>query len=157
MRVSGRFALAMVLLGVTAGSAAAQRAPAGELVRVGDAVRGTESVALREVLADPEAHTGRELVVEGLVTRACTSKGCWMQLAPDAESAGVRVTFRDYAFFVPLNAAGMRARAQGEFTLRRLNRREVEHLNEEGAGIQQARDGSAVELSFVAAGVELRR
>lgn len=146
-----------VLLAAGVVPAAAQRASDDERVRVGAAVRGTDAVPLREVLEDPEAHVGRTVVVEGLVTRACTSMGCWMQLAPDAETDGVRVTFKDYAFFVPLNAAGMRARAEGEFALKRLSRREVEQLNEAGARVPTARDGSAVELTFVAAGVELRR
>jgi hypothetical protein len=135
---------------------AAAQAAADETVRVGAPVRGAPGVSLREVLADPESHAGREVVVDGMVTRACTSMGCWMQLAPDAESDGVRVTFKDYAFFVPLNAAGMRARAQGEFVVRRLGRRELEQRGEDAAPLRRARDGSAFELSFVAAGVELR-
>jgi hypothetical protein len=159
MKVStrGRVLAAAMLVVAGAGAASAQQAPAGELVRVGAAVGGAEAVSLRTALADPDAYIGRQIQVEGLVTRACTSSGCWMQLAPNAEAEGVRVTFKDYAFFIPLNSAGMRARAQGEFTVKRLSRREVEHLNGEGASIQRARDGSAIELSFVAAGVELRR
>jgi hypothetical protein len=158
MAVMKRLALGVgLLLAAGATPVTAQRAPAGELVRVGAPVQGGEAVSLREVLENPDGVAGRSVVVEGLVTRACTSTGCWMQLAPDAESEGVRVTFKDYAFFVPLNSAGMRARAQGEFTVKRLSRREVEHLNEEGAKIQQGRDGRAYELTFLASGVELRR
>ena len=45
--------------------------------------------------------------------KACEKKGCWMELAADAKGPGVRVTFKDYGFFVPLDSAGRTAKVEG--------------------------------------------
>lgn len=115
------------------------------------------AVALEKVLASPDAHTGKPVVVEGVIAAACTRKGCWMQLAPAKGGDGVRVTFKDYGFFVPLDSKGMRARAEGVTVVKTLSKAEADHLEEEGAKLRRNKDGSAREVSFVASGVELRR
>ena len=41
----------------------------------------------------------------GKITDVCSKKGCWMKLDMGNEDV-VRVTFKDYGFFVPLDASG---------------------------------------------------
>jgi hypothetical protein len=43
--------------------------------------------------------------VEGEIVEVCQKKGCWMTVKKDDGSV-VRVTFKDYGFFVPKDAAG---------------------------------------------------
>ncbi len=43
--------------------------------------------------------------VEGKIVEVCQKKGCWMTVKKDDGSV-VRVTFKDYGFFVPKDAAG---------------------------------------------------
>lgn len=43
--------------------------------------------------------------VEAAVTECCQKKGCWM-LVDLGNGRTMRVTFKDYGFFVPLNSAG---------------------------------------------------
>src|SRR5688572_10832060 len=83
-----------------------------DVVRRGAAVpaRGTV-VSLDKVLASPAEYAKKPVIVEGVISQACTNKGCWVELAPAAGKAGMRITFKDYAFFVPLDAKGMLARA----------------------------------------------
>ncbi|HYH07030.1 MAG TPA: DUF4920 domain-containing protein [Thermoanaerobaculia bacterium] len=138
---------------------AAVSAFADEVVTRGTAIaKDAKSISLATVLADPEAYTKEPVVVEGVIGAACTRKGCWMQLAPAAEATeSVRVTFKDYGFFIPLDAKGMKARAEGVAVVKTLSKAEADHLEEEGAKLTRKADGSALEVSFVANGVELTR
>jgi hypothetical protein len=132
---------------------------AGETISRGAAIaKDAKAVPLATVLSSPAEYTKTPVVVEGVVTTACERKGCWMQLQPSAEDAqSVRVTFKDYAFFVPLDSKGMKARAEGVTTVKKLSKAEAEHLESEGAKLKRAEDGSAIEVSFVANGVELTK
>lgn len=50
--------------------------------------------------------------LSGTVSAACQTKGCWMTLKnPGGEE--LRVTFKDYAFFVPKDCAGKTAIVDG--------------------------------------------
>lgn len=132
---------------------------AGDKVTRGAPIaKDAKTTPLATVLASPADYMKTPVVVEGVVLNACDRKGCWMQLkaSPEAEQV-VRVTFKDYGFFVPLDAKGMKVRAEGVTTVKKLTKGEADHLEEEGAKLKRGEDGSAVEVSFVASGVELTR
>lgn len=114
------------------------------------------AVPLRTVLANPRAYTTTPVLVEGVVLRACTTMGCWMQLAPDEGSEGIRVAMKDHAFTIPMNSAGKHARAEGIVEVRQVSKAQADHLEGEGARLQRNADGTATEIRFVATGVELR-
>jgi hypothetical protein len=86
-------------------------------------------------------------------------EGCWAELAPDANSKSVRVKMKDHAFFIPLQSAGFKARADGVFTIKTLTKEQVDHMIEEdGAKFENRNaDGTVTEISFEAAGIELRK
>ena len=48
----------------------------------------------------------------GTVTAACQTKGCWMTLK-NPQGDDLRITFKDYAFFVPKDCAGKTAIIDG--------------------------------------------
>ena len=73
-------------------------------------------VPLAQVLEKPDAYTKDAVVTEGLVQAACSKKGCWMELE------GMRVTFKDYGFFVPTDSKGMKARLEGVVTIKMLSK-----------------------------------
>lgn len=130
----------------------------GETIARGAAIaKDAKPVPLATVLASPAEYAKTPVVVEGVVTNACERKGCWMQLQPAEGDQAVRVTFKDYGFFIPLDAKGMKARAEGVTTVKKLSKAEADHLVEEGAKLVRNEDGSAVEVSFVANGVELTK
>ncbi len=130
--------------------------PATEVVKRGEALGDSPSVAFKDVLGDPQKFAGKTVIVEGIVERVCKAEGCWMQIAPEAGAAeSVRVTF-DHKFSVPKDADKMRFRAEGVFRLKVLSKEEVEHLvKDDGAKLKTNADGTANEISFVATGVEL--
>lgn len=124
----------------------------------GEAIgKDSPRVAFADVLKEPKKFAGKTVVVEGSVERVCQMEGCWMQIVPEsgAESGAVRVTF-DHKFAVPKDAAKMKFRAEGTFSVKTLSKETVEHLvKEDGAKIKTNPDGTADELAFLATGVEL--
>jgi hypothetical protein len=126
----------------------------------GAPIRSADASSLANLLEQPDRYAGKTVVVEGHVRRACSRKGCWMELAaaPEATAPGCRVTFKDYGFFVPTDSAGSRARIEAAVELARLEPSHVEHLEREGAKFAgKDADGSAREVRLVATGVELWR
>ncbi|MBI2376352.1 MAG: DUF4920 domain-containing protein [Deltaproteobacteria bacterium] len=115
----------------------------------------TSEVPLNAVLAKPDEYAGKVVLVSGKVERACLKKGCWMELRADSAPSGVRVTFKDYSFFVPLDSAGASARVEGSLEVKHLDKASAEHLAGEGAKLNVQADGTAIEIAIVARAVEL--
>lgn len=129
----------------------------GAVILRGEKLKGAPAVSLADLVQSPEKHSGKTVLVEANVRRACTRKGCWMELASDDKSTGVRVTFKDYGFFVPLDSAGAKARVEGEVKVVELSEKDAQHLQSEGATVPRGKDGQPREVQLVATGVELRR
>jgi hypothetical protein len=56
--------------------------------------------------------TELQVKLSATVDAVCQKKGCWMDLK-SGDSSTLRVTFKDYGFFVPKDAAGKQAVVQG--------------------------------------------
>jgi hypothetical protein len=96
--------------------------------------------------------------VKGEIKEVCQAKGCWMTLdMGDGEL--LRVKFKDYAFFVPKDAAGKTAIVQGTAQKETISVDELRHLAED-AGKTENEINSITnpkeELTFVAEGVIIR-
>ncbi len=134
-----------------------------EVKTYGQPLAAAQALPVATLVGQPDGYAGKAVTVEGTVRAACTNKGCWLELAENAKTgagapAGCRVTFKDYGFFVPTNAAGSRARVQGTFELATVSASRVRHLEQEGAAFASKQpDGTARELRLVATGVELWR
>lgn len=139
--------------------ASAPQSGAGWTLTRGEALKGAPAVKLADLLAKPQEHSGKTVLVEGQVRKACEKKGCWMELATgtDAKAPGVRVTFKDYGFFVPLDSAGSQARVEGMVQVAELSENRAKHYEGEGAIVPRGSDGKPREVQLVATGVELRR
>ena len=122
-------------------------------------VKGTKKVSLEKVLDKPAEYADKTVAVEGVIVRSCKKEGCWMEMASKEGGKSVRVTFGDHAFFIPLNSAGMKVKAQGVFKTKTLSKEHVDHLiNDDGAKFENRNaDGTVTEVSFDATGVELTK
>jgi hypothetical protein len=126
------------------------------VVKRGAPIGDTKLVAFADALKEPQKFAGKAVVIEGVVDRVCKMEGCWMEIGPAAGAPTIRVTFKDHGFFVPKDADGLKFRAVGEFTIRKLDKEMVEHLvKEDGAKVKTNPDGTADEVTFIATGVEL--
>ncbi|HEV7922896.1 MAG TPA: DUF4920 domain-containing protein [Thermoanaerobaculia bacterium] len=136
----------------------ATAASAKEVVQRGEAIAAdAKTTPLVNVMKNPAAYTRDPVVVEGKIDKVCTMKGCWMQLVPEGSKQGVRVTFKDYGFFIPMNTKGWKARAAGVATVTTLSKADADHLEGDGAKLARNPDGTASEVGFVASGVELKK
>jgi hypothetical protein len=158
-----RAALAVMVLALacqrTAPPAPVGADPAGARL-YGQPLTAAAPVAIGAVLASPDRFASSAVTVEGAVRKACTRKGCWMELAESAREGtpGCRVTFKNYGFFVPIDSAGARARVQGQVEVGTLSASAVRHYEEEGAAFAGKQpDGTAREVRLVATGVQLWR
>ena len=139
------------------GAAPAKATDDSALLTRGEKLKGLKKVELATLLASPASVDGQEIAVEGKVRRACERKGCWMELAPTEKGPGVRVTFKDYGFFVPLDSAGRTAIVEGKVIVAQLPEEKAKHYESEGATIPRGADGKAREVQLIASGVELRK
>lgn len=93
---------------------------------------GLESVGSDESavgLANVDFTSNEPIVVSGVIEEVCTVKGCWMNIRDGGKTA--RVRFKDYAFFVPRNAAGRRVVVAGRGEMTLLDVAWAKHLAEE--------------------------
>jgi hypothetical protein len=137
----------------------AANAPAAGAKLYGQPLQPADVKPLADVLAKPDQFANQTVTVAAQVRKACTRKGCWMELAESTkqDSPGCRVTFKNYGFFVPIDSAGSTARVQGKVEVDTLSASAVRHYEEEGAKFVKAPDGTAREVRIVATGVELTR
>ena len=133
---------------------------AGATITRGDALaKNVKKVKVEKVMADPTKYSAKTVQVEGVIVRSCKKEGCWMEMADKVDGKSVRVTFGDHKFFIPLNSAGMKVKAQGVFTTKVLPKDHVDHLiNDDGAKFPNRNaDGTVTEVSFDATGVVLTK
>ena len=115
-------------------------------------------IAIAEILKAPADHKDKQILVNGTVRKICQKKGCWMEMADssDASLPGCRVMFKDYGFFVPMDAGGAQAKLEGTIEIHTLEKETVAHLESDGGVVANKQaDGTAQEIRFIASGVEL--
>ncbi len=113
-------------------------------------------VALADLVKDAASHSGKTVKTEGVVSAVCQEKGCWMTLKSGDQA--VRVTFKDYGFFVPKDSAGKTVVMEGVFSVKTIPEAKAKHYaGETPGGKPDAIKGDQKELSIVASGVEIAR
>ena len=133
--------------------------PSDRYLKRGAPLGKSKKVSLAKVLKDPNKYAGQMVRVEGVIVRSCKMEGCWAELAPNKDGKSVRVKMKDHSFFIPLQSAGAKARAEGVFSVKTLSKAEVDHLiNDDGAKVDNRNpDGTVTEVSFEATGIELTK
>lgn len=122
----------------------------------GAPLTGATRVAIADLQKTPDAYSGKTIQTEAPVSAVCAKKGCWMTLGEG--SRPVRVTLKDYGFFVPKDIAGATAVVEGVFTVKTIPEATAKHYAGETKGGKPAEiKGDQKELSFEATGVEIRR
>lgn len=89
------------------------------------------------------------------ITEVCAKKGCWMTLDLGNEQT-MHVTFKDYGFFVPKDAAGKMATITGFAKIDTLDVATLKHYAEDANASQEEIDAITepeVTYSFEATGV----
>lgn len=96
--------------------------------------------------------------VQGQVESVCQAKGCWMKVKLD-DGQTMRVTFKDYGFFVPKDLAGKTVVFEGKAFQKVTSVKDLQHYAED-AGKSKAEIAKITQperaISFVADGVVVR-
>ena len=83
-------------------------------------------VALADLLEDAEQYVGKPILTSARVSQVCQKKGCFF-IAKDGATT-VRVSFKDYGFFVPTDSAGKHVTLSGELVEKRMSEDQLEHF-----------------------------
>ena len=158
-----QFSCSFVLLAAVVTLAIPNTASAQDAIARGATIGSSQVVDLSQALRAVDTdrfiaqYADQTVIVEGAVTKVCQMKGCWMELVPEDADRGIRVTFKDYAFFVPTDSTGYNARLEGAFVRNIFSKADADHLIAEGVTLTRNQDGTATEVSFVAQAAELHK
>ncbi len=133
----------------------ATQADASGVITRGDEIGDSPVVSLQTVAEDPEKYKDKKVIIEGIIETVCQHKGCWMTVVSETGKPGVRVTFKNYGFFVPKDAAELKVRAEGKIKLTELTEEEACKAKKEGTKMSCDHGGKPNEISFVASAVEI--
>ena len=126
----------------------------------GEKIKSKESSALeaRELMS-PTNQKAEKLLITGEVESVCQVKGCWMKIITD-DGETVRVTFKDYGFFVPKDLSGKRILMEGKPEVKVTSVDELKHYAEDaGKSAEEIANitESKREVTFVATGVKIQQ
>jgi hypothetical protein len=113
----------------------------------------TEAISLDDAIK--KMPLSGEILVQGKALQVCQKKGCWLTLG--STNSDVRVTFKDYGFFVPFSLKDQTIKAQGLLKEEVVSVSDQKHfLKDEGRPQAEIDAITAPKKSFtfVASGVE---
>lgn len=125
----------------------------------GESFKVEEEIELINLMSEMENYDSVMAVVEAKVTEVCQSRGCWMKVElPNGES--MRVTFKDYGFFMPKDLAGQTVKMQGIAKKEETDVETLKHFAEDAGKseeeIAQITE-SKMDYKFIASGVKLTK
>lgn len=97
------------------------------------------------------------VIVKTTVAEVCPKKGCWMSVKGAKANEQVRVTFKDYGFFVPTELVGKEVALQGTYVKHTETVEEQKHLLRDAKRPQAEIDAITQPketLRFIATGVK---
>lgn len=112
------------------------------------------AVSLQEIASAGDNYVGRSIRVVARVGEVCQKKGCFF-FAQDGSSV-VRVSFKDYGFFVPTDISGKRVTLVGDVVAREVTAEEAAHYADDlGGAAAPVKQGKVYEI--VASSVRVPR
>ena len=124
----------------------------------GDSVKNDQVIDLVSIQTEMKGERKRDMKIKGVVKEVCQQKGCWMTMTLD-NGDEMRVTFKDYAFFMPMDCSGKTAIVDG---VAKIEVTSIADLKEFAKDDNQSKEAIAAikepksELVFEASGVILK-
>ena len=79
----------------------------------GEPLTLTQTTKISEILAQPTKYVGQKVLVDGMVTAVCESRGCWMNIASDKAFQDIQIKVVDGVIVFPISAQGKMAKVEG--------------------------------------------
>jgi hypothetical protein len=128
------------------------------VARYGDSISEAGSIAANEVVVQLKGKDSVAVKLSGTITDVCQKKGCWMMM-DIGNGKTMRVTFKDYAFFVPKDAAGKTAIIDGYAYTDTISIAQLKHYASDANKSKEEIDAITapeINTSFEARGVILK-
>lgn len=121
----------------------------------GAEVSDIEMISTDQLISKVEMNGSFEGKIVGEINEVCTKKGCWLTMdLSNGES--MRVTFKDYGFFVPTNSQGFPIILEGVATMTETDVETLRHFAEDQGKSKEEVEAiieSKREITFEATGV----
>ncbi len=118
----------------------------------GDEINAENSISTSDFLSTV-SETEAAYKIEGVVEEVCQAKGCWLKVKND-QGQSIRVTFKDYGFFVPKDIAGRTVILEGQASTVVLEEDVAKHYADDSG--KEYDESMRNEVSVVASGVLVR-
>ena len=121
----------------------------------GEKIDDVNAIGISASVVGFEKGEQRTVKIKGTIESVCQAKGCWMNIVDDSDEP-VFIKFKDYAFFVPLDASGKEAVVSGVLSNTVTSIEELRHYAEDGgASVEEiaAITEPKMELKMMAEGV----
>ncbi|WP_445664100.1 DUF4920 domain-containing protein [Fodinibius sp. AD559] len=96
---------------------------------------------------------GQKVATKGVIKQVCQKKGCFFMLSAGEEN--IRVTFKDYNFFIPTDAAGSQVQLTGVFKVKELTEEQAKHYAEDAGEDPDDVEMTEKEYTIVANSVKI--
>jgi len=115
-----------------------------------------KTVKLEDVLASVDSYAGKTVKVEGTIKDVCQQKGCWLVVTDGTRQ--MRVSFKDYGFFVPKDVKERKVVLEGTVSKKTITEGAAQHYASESADKvdPESIQGPQQVIAMVATGVEIR-
>lgn len=124
----------------------------------GDSITEDNAVNIGQLLALMEGKDSVNLKISGIATSSCQKKGCWMKMDM-GNGQEMRVSFKDYGFFVPKNLNGEEAIIEGVAFVDTIDVPFLKHLAEDAGKTEEeiaAITEPEISVNFTANGVIIK-
>lgn len=119
----------------------------------GAPLKSRQAVSVDSAIKQLAGKSRTQVVLQSKVGKVCQAKGCWLGLTN--ASGDVRVTFKDYAFFVPPNLVGKTVMVEGTLEKVTMSLADTKHYVEDSGGAPSKVTQPRVEYRLLASGVEV--
>lgn len=124
----------------------------------GDSISPDGAIPASQLKATVGDAPSMNLKVQGTIESCCQKKGCWTEVVVN-DSETVHITFKDYKFFVPMDAAGKTIIMEGVAKYDTTNVEMLKHLAEDAGKSKEEIEKITepeYELTFEASGIIIR-
>ena len=123
----------------------------------GDSIHNSQVTPIADALLALKEKGTQTLTLQSVAVDVCQKKGCWMTVQT-VDSSEMRVTFKDYGFFMPKDISGKKVLMEGVLTYDTTSVEDLKHYAEDEGKTQAEIDlitEPAYEPTFEATGVKI--
>ncbi|MGM0589185.1 MAG: DUF4920 domain-containing protein [Bacteroidota bacterium] len=158
--------LCIIVVMVTMTAHAQQSSNESEVVQLSDPIQQTDryeiygsafkdtpkQVPLEDLVNGASQFADQTVTTKGTIKKVCQKKGCFF-IMETADNQQIRISFKDYGFFIPTNTAGSTVRLNGTFTVKKISEDDAQHYARDMGDDPESIEGPQHEFGLVATSV----